>query len=243
MTVRVLSTTQAAPHTRSSLHVDQWQGHFWMAMVKGTKRWSLFHRDDIPYLSPDYTRGTLDPSFPHMHVMDRAHAAAKDGTANTTAAPASASESSESPESSESSESASSPNASSSSPPHTSARLLHTGCACVTRTSVPGRRAGNATPSRGGDPTRACVSRKGTPRPSRRRSRTRSRRSCATSSATSRSRRSTVWRTGPCTRRARSRRQPARAARPVGQRAYALRTRRRHNDVPQRPRRRVSDRV
>ena len=63
----------AAPHTRSSLHVDQWQGNFWMAMVKGTKRWSLFHADDIPYLSPDYSRGTLDPSFPHMHVMDAAH--------------------------------------------------------------------------------------------------------------------------------------------------------------------------
>ena len=64
----------AAPHTHSSLHVDQWQGNFWMAMVKGTKRWSLFHADDVPYLSPDYSRGTLDPSFPPMRDMDEAHA-------------------------------------------------------------------------------------------------------------------------------------------------------------------------
>jgi len=64
----------AAPHTCSSLHIDQWRGNFWMAMVKGTKRWSLFHADDAPYLSPDYSRGTLDPAFPPMQVMDDAHA-------------------------------------------------------------------------------------------------------------------------------------------------------------------------
>lgn len=74
----------AAPHTRSSLHVDQWQGNFWMAMVRGTKRWSLFHADDIPFLAPDYSRGTLDPAFPHMHVMDDAHARAR-GTSSSTA--------------------------------------------------------------------------------------------------------------------------------------------------------------
>ena len=62
----------AAPHTKSSLHVDQWRGNFWMAMVRGTKRWSLFHTDDVPFLTPDYSRGTLDPSFPRMHEMDEA---------------------------------------------------------------------------------------------------------------------------------------------------------------------------
>lgn len=67
----------AAPHTRSSLHVDQWQGNFWMAMVKGTKRWTLFHADDVGLCSPDYSRGTLDPAFPHLHVMDEARRRAK----------------------------------------------------------------------------------------------------------------------------------------------------------------------
>ena len=67
----------AAPHTRSSLHVDQWQGNFWMAMVKGTKRWTLFHADDVGLCSPDYSRGTLDPAFPHLHVMDDARRRAK----------------------------------------------------------------------------------------------------------------------------------------------------------------------
>jgi len=72
----------AAPHTKSSLHVDQWRGNFWMAMVRGTKRWSLFHADDVHLLSPDYTRGTLDPSFPRMHEMDaiRKEAAEKRNT-------------------------------------------------------------------------------------------------------------------------------------------------------------------
>ena len=52
-----------------------------MAMVKGTKRWSLFHADDVPFLSPDYSRGTLDPAFPHIHAMDDAHAKADNAAA------------------------------------------------------------------------------------------------------------------------------------------------------------------
>ena len=64
----------AAPHTKSSLHVDQWSGNFWMAMVKGTKRWTLFHKDDVAFCAPDYSRGTLDPAFPRMHEMDEARA-------------------------------------------------------------------------------------------------------------------------------------------------------------------------
>jgi len=54
----------AARDTRSSLHVDQWQGHFFMAQVRGTKRWTIFHRDDVAYLKPSWRRGTLDPEFP-----------------------------------------------------------------------------------------------------------------------------------------------------------------------------------
>jgi solute carrier family 25 thiamine pyrophosphate transporter 19 len=64
----------AAPHTKSSLHVDQWSGNFWMAMVKGTKRWTLFHKDDVAFCAPDYSRGTLDPAFPRLHEMDEARA-------------------------------------------------------------------------------------------------------------------------------------------------------------------------
>jgi solute carrier family 25 thiamine pyrophosphate transporter 19 len=70
----------AAPHTKSSLHVDQWSGNFWMAMVKGTKRWTLFHKDDVAFCAPDYSRGTLDPAFPRLHEMDEARAREKTKT-------------------------------------------------------------------------------------------------------------------------------------------------------------------
>lgn len=43
-----------------------------MAMVKGTKRWTLFHADDVAFCAPDYARGTLDPAFPRLHEMDEA---------------------------------------------------------------------------------------------------------------------------------------------------------------------------
>jgi len=52
-----------AAGTCSSLHVDQWHGHFWMVMVAGRKRWTLFHPDDIEMLYPDYSRGTLYVAF------------------------------------------------------------------------------------------------------------------------------------------------------------------------------------
>ena len=80
----------AAPHTKSSLHVDQWRGNFWMAMVKGTKRWTLFHADDAAFCAPDYARGTLDPAFPRLHEMDEARAKAsgsKAGGAGQSASP------------------------------------------------------------------------------------------------------------------------------------------------------------
>ena len=60
----------AAPGTQSSLHVDQWQGHFWMAMVRGTKRWTLFAADDVHLLSPDWARNTLDPAMPPLDRLD-----------------------------------------------------------------------------------------------------------------------------------------------------------------------------
>ncbi|CEG00182.1 JmjC domain [Ostreococcus tauri] len=56
----------AAKDTRSTLHVDQWQGHFFMAMIRGTKRWTVFHRDATPFLRPSWLRGTLDPAMPAL---------------------------------------------------------------------------------------------------------------------------------------------------------------------------------
>jgi solute carrier family 25 thiamine pyrophosphate transporter 19 len=80
----------AAPHTRSSLHVDQWRGNFWMAMIRGTKRWTLFHADDVPFCAPDYSRGTLDPEFPRLHEMEEARTSMADAgdAENTTVADA-----------------------------------------------------------------------------------------------------------------------------------------------------------
>ena len=60
----------AAAGTQSSLHVDQWQGHFWMAMVRGTKRWTLFNAADLHLLSPDWGRNTLDPAMPPLDELD-----------------------------------------------------------------------------------------------------------------------------------------------------------------------------
>lgn len=56
----------AARDTRSSLHVDQWHGHFFMAMVRGTKRWTIFDRGSTAFLRPSWLRGTLDPAMPNL---------------------------------------------------------------------------------------------------------------------------------------------------------------------------------
>lgn len=56
----------AARDTRSSLHVDQWHGHFFMAMVRGTKRWTIFDRSSTAFLRPSWLRGTLDPAMPNL---------------------------------------------------------------------------------------------------------------------------------------------------------------------------------
>merc|ERR1711862_541462 len=59
----------AGPGTHSSLHVDQWKGHFWMAQLSGSKLWRVAHPDDLPLLAPDWSRGTLDPAFPSLDEM------------------------------------------------------------------------------------------------------------------------------------------------------------------------------
>ena len=46
----------------SELHVDSFGSHFMMALLEGTKRWRFYSPEDIPYLSPSYSRSP-DPSF------------------------------------------------------------------------------------------------------------------------------------------------------------------------------------
>eukprot|EP00039_Didymoeca_costata_P012864 m.187407 g.187407 ORF g.187407 m.187407 type:complete len:723 (-) comp15608_c0_seq2:5437-7605(-) len=58
-----------AAGTQSSLHVDQWHGSFWMVMVSGHKRWTLFHPDDMALLYPSWSRGTLAPEFPTLEEL------------------------------------------------------------------------------------------------------------------------------------------------------------------------------
>ena len=60
----------AARGTRSSLHVDQWSGHFFMAQVRGAKRWTIFHRSSTPHLRPSWSRGTLDPAMPPLEEQE-----------------------------------------------------------------------------------------------------------------------------------------------------------------------------
>ena len=55
--------------TRSTLHVDQWHGHFWMYCLFGCKRWTFFHPDDLPLLYPDWTHGGLHPKFPSLYEL------------------------------------------------------------------------------------------------------------------------------------------------------------------------------
>ena len=60
-----------APGTRSSLHTDQWRGHFWMAQIQGTKRWTIFHPDDAWCLEPSWPESEphLEPRFPDLDAM------------------------------------------------------------------------------------------------------------------------------------------------------------------------------
>ena len=55
--------------TKSTLHVDQWQGHFWMVCLFGCKRWTLFHPDDTALLYPSWAHGGLHPKFPSLHQL------------------------------------------------------------------------------------------------------------------------------------------------------------------------------
>jgi len=46
--------------TRSGLHVDAVQSHFWMAMISGRKRWGIVTPDHVPFLYPNPNTATFD---------------------------------------------------------------------------------------------------------------------------------------------------------------------------------------
>ncbi|CAG5135387.1 unnamed protein product [Candidula unifasciata] len=48
--------------TVSSLHIDAFASHFWMALFQGEKRWTFFEADDTPLLYPQYFH-SMDPVF------------------------------------------------------------------------------------------------------------------------------------------------------------------------------------
>ena len=52
-----------AAGTGSPMHIDRWQGHFWMLVLEGTKKWTVWAPEDLPLLSPCFTN-KYDPSFP-----------------------------------------------------------------------------------------------------------------------------------------------------------------------------------
>eukprot|EP01123_Difflugia_compressa_P010045 TRINITY_DN3556_c0_g1_i1.p1 TRINITY_DN3556_c0_g1~~TRINITY_DN3556_c0_g1_i1.p1 ORF type:complete len:528 (+),score=76.90 TRINITY_DN3556_c0_g1_i1:113-1696(+) len=45
--------------TRSGLHVDAVNSHFWMAMILGHKRWGVVTPDDVPFLYPNPGQNTF----------------------------------------------------------------------------------------------------------------------------------------------------------------------------------------
>eukprot|EP00927_Polykrikos_kofoidii_P041548 TRINITY_DN35420_c0_g1_i1.p1 TRINITY_DN35420_c0_g1~~TRINITY_DN35420_c0_g1_i1.p1 ORF type:complete len:867 (-),score=124.46 TRINITY_DN35420_c0_g1_i1:412-2691(-) len=55
-----------SPGTASTLHVDQWHGHFWMLQVAGTKRWKMWSPGDTVLLRPRWEGRRLDPMFPPL---------------------------------------------------------------------------------------------------------------------------------------------------------------------------------
>mmetsp|Transcript_31093 Transcript_31093/g.75684 ORF Transcript_31093/g.75684 Transcript_31093/m.75684 type:complete len:581 (+) Transcript_31093:76-1818(+) len=55
-----------AQGSHSSLHVDQWRGHFWMMLLKGSKHWTIFHPEDVHLLSPLVREGSFHPKFPSL---------------------------------------------------------------------------------------------------------------------------------------------------------------------------------
>eukprot|EP00756_Hemistasia_phaeocysticola_P063955 Hpha_TRINITY_DN7418_c0_g1::TRINITY_DN7418_c0_g1_i1::g.95955::m.95955/K11323/JMJD6; histone arginine demethylase JMJD6 len=60
-----------AAGTESSLHVDQWYGHFWMTVISGRKHWTIFHPDDAHLLGAFTLPGRVNPSFPSWEEVQK----------------------------------------------------------------------------------------------------------------------------------------------------------------------------
>lgn len=56
------------------LHTDSIGSHFWMAMLKGRKRWHIFRKDDAAFLAPNHLRGTFGvDSFADASLQPRGY--------------------------------------------------------------------------------------------------------------------------------------------------------------------------
>jgi len=59
-----------AANSQAKLHVDQWHGHFWMYMISGRKRWTIFHPEDAHLLRPTVPEGRHHPVFSDLHELE-----------------------------------------------------------------------------------------------------------------------------------------------------------------------------
>lgn len=59
-----------AAGSQAKLHVDQWHGHFWMHMISGRKRWTIFHPEDAYLLRPLVPEGRHHPVFPSLEELE-----------------------------------------------------------------------------------------------------------------------------------------------------------------------------
>jgi len=59
-----------AKGSQAKLHVDQWHGHFWMHLVSGRKRWTIWHPEDAHLLHPVVLPGRLHPVFPDLADLE-----------------------------------------------------------------------------------------------------------------------------------------------------------------------------
>ena len=67
--------------TGAEMHVDAWCSHFWMVMLSGSKRWTLFSEEDSLRLGRNYfTAGFQINSTSFRHSNDHAQDHAQDGS-------------------------------------------------------------------------------------------------------------------------------------------------------------------
>lgn len=52
-----------AKGTMSDVHIDSVGTHFWMALMEGTKRFTVWHPREVPHLKPRWWEGSLEPTF------------------------------------------------------------------------------------------------------------------------------------------------------------------------------------